>query len=86
MDNWVSHTLTGVLCGLAGFILRFRQQTSEEWKSIAASLRERVAVLESRIEDLHKEIAQGAAVEAELREKIATLLSKIAHLETKGAQ
>jgi len=84
MDNWFSHTLTGVLGILAGavpgFILRIRQQTFAEWQAMVAGQRARIDVLEKqveaqgrRIEELHVEHARCLAVQAELREKIASL-------------
>jgi hypothetical protein len=88
MDFWLSHTITGVLGILAGslpgFLLRLRYQTSVEWQAIVNSLRERVAVLENKIEELHKELAQRNAVEADLREKVATLQAMLTSLERKG--
>lgn len=81
MDPWLSHTLTGVLCGLAGslfsFVLRWRQQAFTEWKTIADDLRARITVLEAQVkvgQDDHRECLK---TQGELRAKVAELETEL---------
>jgi hypothetical protein len=77
MENWLSHTITGIIGLLAGsvpaFILNARRQAAGEWQAIVSGQGQRIAALERRIDELYAEHARCLAVQAELREKIASL-------------
>jgi hypothetical protein len=81
MDPWLSHTLTGVLCGLAGslfsFVLRWRQQAFAEWKAITDDLRRRVIALEAQVKTGQDDHRKCLETQGELRAKVAELETEL---------
>lgn len=77
MDEWLSHTVTAVFGLFAGslpaFILKRRQQTTDEWQSMVGDLRQRIVSLEMSIDRLHAEHVQCLQIQSELKAKIAML-------------
>lgn len=80
--DW-SHAGTGIVGALVGavlpFILKLRQQNSNDWQALCAVLSTRVAALEKRVEELHAEHSQCLQMQGELRAKIAALEKGAAH-------
>ena len=81
--DWLSHTATAVLSFVAGsvlpFVLKWRQQNSNDWQALCAVLSTRVAALEKRVEELHAEHSECLQMQGELRAKIAALEKNAAH-------
>jgi hypothetical protein len=75
--QWISHVFA-VMGGAGGayilpFILKLKQQSVDERKTIAMMQGERIAALESRVEGLHKENAECLKAQIDLRVEIGVL-------------
>lgn len=89
--DWFSHTVTGglgLLAGLLPFVIRYRKLTVSNWQAIfdeitkeRAGLRDRIAILEAKIDSLQTDHVRCITDNYEARSENRTLRERISQLE-----